>query len=130
MRKPNRAAGSALLTQAEREAAARRARYVGSSEHKNTGWWGGMPTAGSRGRRLTTICPMTSDKDKHTATMWLRQAIASGQYKFVRGDLDFPKHVWYRDKTGKIWCGRCINRKLGTYKGWPITEAERRDIFD
>lgn len=42
MRKPNRAAGSALLTQAEREAAARRARYVGSSEHKNSGWWGGV----------------------------------------------------------------------------------------
>ena len=118
------------MTQAEHEAAARRARYVGSSEHKNAGWWGGAPAAGSRGRRLTTICPMTSNKDKHTATTWLRQAIGSGLCKFVRGDLDFPKHVWYRDETGKIWYGRCSNRELGEYKGWPIKEAERRGIFD
>ena len=118
------------MTQAEREAAARRARYVGSPEHKNARWWGGLPKAGARGPRLTTICPMTSDEDRRTATTWLRQAIRSGQYKFVRGDRDFPKHVWYRDKTGKIWCGRYINRELGTYKGWPITEAERHGIFD
>ena len=89
------------MTQAEREAAARRARYVGSSEHKNAGWWGGVPAAGSRGRRLTTICPMTSDKYKHTATMWLRQAIASGQYKFVRGDLDFPNMSGTETKPAK-----------------------------
>ena len=118
------------MTQAEREEVARRARYVGSPEHKNAGRWGGVPAAGARGPRLTTICPMTSAKDKHTATAWLRQAIRSGQYRFVRGDRDFPKHVWYRDETGKIWCGRCINRELGTYKGWPITEAERHGIFD
>ena len=73
---------------------------------------------------------MTSDEDRRTATAWLRQAIRSGQYKFVRGDLDFPKHVWYRDETGKIWYGRCSNRESGEYKGWPIEEEEWRGIFD
>lgn len=130
MRRPNRASAEArLLSQPERDALASRACYEGSCEHKDRSWWGGLPHAGARRGRLTTICFLTTDEERQEATEWVQRAIGAGQYKFVRGDQDFPKHVWSRDQSGQVWYGRCRNPASGEYKGWPIGEEERREIF-
>ena len=113
------------------------ATYVGSSEHKGMRWWGGLPAAyvndagiASRpGKQLTTICPLTTDDDRIRATSWVQAALRASQLRFYEGDKDYPKHIWYRDNTGQLWFGFCINSVLGQYKGWPIDEDERIAIF-
>ena len=130
MRKPNRTrAGPRTLSQSERNTLASRACYAGSCEHKDKKWWGGLPCAGARRGKLTTICPLTTAAEQRKATGWVQHAIGAGQYKFVCGDRDFPKHVWYKEQSGQVWYGRCRNPASGEYKGWPIGEEERREIF-
>lgn len=84
---------------------------------------------GRRDKQTTTVCPLTTEEDRIRATGWLRQAIESGQYRFREADKEFPYKVWY-EVEGRIWFGFCINSVLGEYKGWPIDEDERREIFD
>lgn len=125
------------LLQAEREALAAHAMYVGSPEHKDEKWWGGLPMArqlpkgkiGRRGKQTTTLCPLTTEEDRHRATEWVRLAIANGQYRFFQNDQAFPKKIWHR-ADGTIWCGIVSNPASGEYKGWPIGEREWREIFD
>ena len=116
---------------------AKRASYVGSSEHKDQWWWGGgKPAArqlpggrvGRLGKQVTTICPLTTEEDRERATHWVRQAIANGQYRYYEGDKDFPKKIWH-SADGRIWCGFCVNQGQGQYKGWPIEKQEQREIF-
>lgn len=128
MIRPKQIIETRALSRDDREILATRARYVGSCEHKKKKSWLGLPKAGSR-RRKTTICELVKDKDKRKATMWVRSAIKLKQCKFVRGDKDFPKHVWY-ESGGQIWYGRCTNSVSGEYKGWPISKEERSEIFD
>ena len=138
MKRPAQRRARPPLSTAEREALAARARYVGSLEHKDAQWWNGLPRArqlphgriGRRGRQTTTVCPLTTERDRARATEWLRRAIVAGQYRFVESDQDFPRKVWYIEASGRIWCGYCINSTAGAYKGWPIDEDERRAIFD
>ena len=137
MRRPIQRRTREPLSLAGRRNLAARARYVGSPEHKVGRWWDGLPKArqlpggrvGRRGRQTTTVCPLTTDQDRKSATDWLREAIVAGQYRFVESDRDFPKRVWFRAQ-GRIWCGHCVNPSAGHYKGWPIDEDERRAIFD
>lgn len=112
--------------------------YVGSAEHKVQRWWGGMPQAyqdaagrASRPKKQnTTICPLVTEADRNLASAWVRAALATGNFKRHDGDKDFPALIWYHDpEGGRTWEGRCINGILGEYKGWPITEEERREIF-
>lgn len=125
------------LTAYQRRELAAEASYVGSGEHKAVGWWGGLPmgkqrpggNVGRRRKQTTTICPLTTEQDRHLATEWVRGAITAGQYKFVEADKRFPKKIWFEAK-GQIWCGFCTNSELGQYKGWPIDEGVRRGIFD
>jgi hypothetical protein len=124
-------------TDAERKALAARALYVGSKEHKAERWWGGLPAVryGKDGkpmrhkRQKTTICPLVTMADQARASTWIRAAIESGQFTYLEGDQDFPKHVWY-EADGRGWFGLCINSTAGTYKGWPMEEDERRAFFD
>lgn len=128
MRRPDRMSAGALSL-SERKELASRARYVGSCEHKDRRWWGGRPGAGGRRGRLTTICPLTSEEDQRKATIWVQRAICAEQYKFIRGESPFPRYVWYKDPSGQVWLGRCFNPASGEYKGWPISEEERRETF-
>jgi hypothetical protein len=113
------------------------AHYIGSPEHKSERWWGGLPEAHVGGdgtarrpkKQLTTICPLISEAERDAATDWLRQALRAGQLRFYEGDKDFPKRVWYRDDAGQVWTGFCVNGVLGQYKGWPIDEEERIEVF-
>ncbi len=85
---------------------------------------------GRSGKQTTTVCPLTSQQDRDQATEWVRRAIRAGQYRFVESDQDFPKKVCYRDEAGLNWFGLCFNPEAGHYKGWPISEDERRAVFD
>lgn len=114
------------------------ARYVGSAEHKVVRWWGGLPNARERpdgtarraGKQHTTICRRATQQDQAEASEWVRAALAAGQLRFRDGDTTYPKHIWYRDATGQFWFGFAVNQIAGTYKGWPISEAEKRAAFD
>ena len=83
---------------------AQRAVYLGSSEHKNKRWWGGRPEG------------------------WVQTAINAGQCRFSQEDKNFPKWIWH-EADGQIWMGYLVNDGLGQYKGWPIDEVERDEIF-
>lgn len=122
-------------TPAELMDLAERAVYSGSPEHKVVRWWGGLPMGRQlpggrvgRPRKETTICPLTSKSDRVIATEWVRAAIRSGQCRFYESDQNFPKKVWY-EAGGQIWMGERINDGLGEYKGWPIFEEERDEVF-
>ena len=106
-----------------------RAVYLGSSEHKNQGWWGGLPEAGNRAKwQTTTICLLTTETARIRATGWVRSAITAGQCLFSQEDKNFPKWIWH-EADGQIWMGYLVNDGLGQYKGWPIDEDERDGIF-
>ena len=137
VRRPRPVPERPALSDSQRRALADRARYVGSAEHKDMRWWGGLPEArqlrggrvGRHGKQTTTVCPLTSPEDRNRATGWLRSAIRAGQYRFVETDQDFPKKVWCHE-SGQAWFGLCVNTKSGEYQGWPIDEGERRAVFD
>lgn len=113
------------------------ASYVGSGEHKIEKWWGGLPLAkvGKDGKatrpkkQLTTICYRVTEAEKKEASGWVRVSLAAGQFRYFEGDKTFPKHIWYEDADGQFWFGFAINQIAGTYKGWPISEAEKREKF-
>lgn len=71
MKKPTRRRVRAPLSSAQRHDLAARAQYVGSSEHKERRWWGGLPMArqlpggrvGRAGRQKTTISPLVDRRD-------------------------------------------------------------------
>ena len=126
MTRPMQIAETRALSQRGRDILARYVRYVGSCEHKMKKSWLGLPKAGSR-RCKTTICELVKDKDKCKA--WVRSAMRLERYKFVRWDKGFPKYMWY-ESDDQVWCGRCTNSVSGDYKGWAISEEERREIFD
>ena len=113
-----------------------RARYVGSAEHKAVRWWNGLPgafvgdegEATRPGKQDTTICPLHTDADRDQATGWVRAALAAGRYKFATGDDLYPKWIWHQ-VDGQVWFGFCTNMGAGEYKGWPVSEEERRAKF-
>ena len=112
--------------------------YKGSGEHKDKRWWGGLPESpmdaeGERyriGKQDTTICPLVSREDQERATEWVKAALRANQVKYRDGNSEFPDHIWYRDKVGQLWVGRCINRTLAHYKGWPIPKDREDEVFD
>lgn len=122
------------LTREEIESAS----YVGSPEHKVRRWWGGLPKAwespsGNAKRpkkEHTTICRRTTEKDHKEASRWVREALAAGQLRYFEGDKTYPKHIWYEDGNGQYWFGFAVNQIAGYYKGWPISEEEKRAAFD
>jgi hypothetical protein len=114
-----------------------RATYVGSAEHKQSRWWGGLPDAyvppdgvATRPKKqTTTICPLTHEADRAVATNWVRAALKSNQLRFYEADQDFPMKIWYKQGNGQLWFGRCVNSVLGQYKGWPINEEDKIAVF-
>ncbi|MDG4883049.1 hypothetical protein [Mesorhizobium sp. WSM4884] len=122
------------LSEEEIEAAS----YVGSKEHKVKRWWGGLPGAwedqsgnASRPKKEhTTVCRKITAEEREEASRWVRTALREGQYRFFDGDKIYPKYIWYRDQLGQHWFGFAVNQVAGTYKGWPISEAEKNETFD
>ena len=136
MKRPGQKSAPRERTPDELQEIAGRASYVGSSEHKDTRWWDGLPKGrqlpgnrvGRRGIQQTTICPLVTEADREKATKWVRQAIAEGKCMFFEGDKKFPKKIWFEAEQ-TIWAGLCVNSELGQYKGWPSTTEERDEVF-
>lgn len=84
---------------------------------------------GRPGKQRSTTCPLVDERDRERATEWVREAITRGNYRFVDDDQHFPKKIWFRDDSGQYWFGSCMNTASGEYKGWPIEESERDEIF-
>ena len=136
MRKPRQLSSHPGLAPGTIDAAT----YVGSAEHKDCRWWGGLPATsvdrdGNRFRpnkQQTTICPLVSDAERHRATDWVREALRRGQYKFEDVPKGaYPRWIWYRDpETKQAWLGLCINVVGGTYKGWPVDDGEYDGIVN
>ena len=134
MARPKQIAPRAPLTKGEVVGAS----YVGSKEHKATRWWGGLLGArmGSAGaarrpkKQLTTICPLVTAADQARASARVQEALEQQQYRFYDGDKTYPKHLWHRDEVGQFLFSFSINGISGTYKEWPIDEAEKRETFD
>jgi len=134
MARPKQTAPRSPLTAGEIDAAS----YAGSKEHKAARWRGGLPGAkiGRGGiarrpkRQLTSICPLLTAADQNRATGWVREALRRQQYRYYDGDKIYPKHIWSRDESGHFWFGFYLSGFPGSYKGWPIDEAEKREVFD
>ena len=126
MRRPNGRPARAPLSDQERQNLASNACYVGSPEHKDKRWWGGLPKArqlaggrvGRPGKQTTTVCPMVTERQRDMATNWVRAALRDGNYRFVEADKIYPKHI-HHDVHGTRWTGLCVNSVAGEYKGWP-----------
>ena len=112
------------------------ATYVGSPEHKERRWWGGIGMArqlpggrlGRPGKQTTTVCPLVGEEDRDRAITWVQAAIRAGQCIFQQSDQRFPKKIWY-EADGQVWMGLRVTDQLGEYKGWPISREERDAIF-
>jgi hypothetical protein len=101
---------AALLT-----AAAGRARYLGSVEHKDSPSAAGVPHP----RADAFICDHT---DFAEATDWLRQGIRRG----CVGDLwehGFPRYVFHRVGDA-LYLARHLGAPIGGYKGWRLAPDE------
>lgn len=133
-KKPAQLPRRAPLTKAQIEAA----KYVGSPEHKVQRYWGGLPEAWEdaggvarrQGKLLTTICRLITEAERDQATGWVGEALRSQQFLYREADKDFPWLIWYRERNGILWMGQCVNSVAGHYKGWPITEEQRCEVFD
>jgi hypothetical protein len=119
------------------KALAQRAEYTGSVEHKDRSSWLGLP----RPRRSknpaenATICPLVTRSEKEKASSWVRYAIENEQFLLGYFENGFPRSLWFRDVNGQCWQGRLTQCGAGElpiaeYKGWPISEEEKREIFD
>jgi hypothetical protein len=98
-------------------AAAARAEYHGSPEHKAAFSWLGPKKL----RSDATPCPKHL-KDPDMLTGWLRDAIRQRQCSsFWEGE--FPKYVWVRQED-LVYEGRLINQGQGNYKGYPLDPSE------
>jgi hypothetical protein len=89
-------------------------------------------TAKRPNKQDTTICPLTTEAQRDQATDWVQKALKASQFRYYEGDKDYPKKIWYRYSEGtsaQLWFGQCVNTARGEYKGWPIGEEEKREVF-
>ena len=110
------------------EAAAKQAKYIGSSEHKNTPSPAGPPRLRSDASR----CPPEIVQKWKEVPGWLRDAIRNGSTAELwegRHPTRFPRYVWYR-QGDTVFEGRLLNQDLGEYKGYPLKRSEWPDDFE
>ncbi len=99
------------------ESVARKARYVGSAEHKPYPSPAGPPAL----RSDATPCDPAIDLANVQAA--LAEAIRRGCVS-ATVEQGFPRYVWGW-LEGALFEARHINGPAGTYKGYRITDAER-----
>jgi hypothetical protein len=96
---------------------ARRARYVGSAEHKDAPSFVGQP----RPRADATICDRTFADRQAEITAWLRAAIREGRTGEWEGA--FPRYAWHR-QGDRVFEARLVNAGNGEYKGYELSASE------
>lgn len=105
-------------TESDLHAAASRARYIGSPEHKDTPSFAGHP----RPRADASICDRALADQQDRVQQWLVSAIRGGTVS-EHWEGDFPRYVWH--KVGPtVFEGRLVNREQGWYKGFPLQPSE------
>jgi hypothetical protein len=100
------------------EEVASRARYVGSSEHKDYESDAGPAALRSDAARC---------EPRHTDFVAITPALQEAIRRRCTGaqfEGEFPRHVWGW-LGGRLYEARLINRAQGWYKAWPIEDAER-----
>lgn len=100
------------------DALASRVSYVGSPEHKDGPSFAGHP----RPRADASICDRRFLSMQDELTLWLREAIQRGAVSELF-EGDFPRYVWVR-REGIVYEARLVNRELGHYKGYALSESE------
>lgn len=134
----------APLSPTDLETAAERVRYVGSPKHKfgatatlGVGRPGVQPYTVEQARQrepkppFTMICPAKWNRRSpdREATALLRSALRMGHTSpFSPGEL--PKFVYARDPEDRsvVYRAHLIAADDGTYKGYPLTDAEVDDL--
>lgn len=111
---------------ADLDAVAIRARYVGSAEHKDIPSFAGQP----RPRGDASLCPRTLGTERRRITGWLRDAIRNGLTgaPWEGPQPGFPRYVWYKYRD-TVFEGRLVNCVLGEYKGYPLEKSEWPSVF-
>ena len=97
---------------------ARRARYVGSQEHKDVPSFAGAP----RLRADASCCPRDTAREQRQIAAWLCRAIRAGLVG-APWEGEFPRYVWYKHEE-TVFEGRLVNRETGEYKGYPLNRDE------
>jgi len=97
---------------------AKKVRYIGSPEHKDTPFFAGPP----RPRADASICPRELAEDREKIEGWLRKAMELGTVGELR-EGEFPRYVWFKEGD-TVYEGRLSNRELGEYKGYPLEPDE------
>jgi hypothetical protein len=129
------------ITAINLDALARRALYTGSVEHKATRSWLGVPRLRKHSntdpddyRQNATVCPLVSEDDRNTATLWVQYAIRNRHFRADIWSAGFPREIWHKDNNGRFWFGRLTSGGgddgCGEYKGWPISEREWHENFN
>ena len=131
-------------TQDQLAAAADRCRYVGSSKHvfgvspwKDPGRPGRNPLTVEQGREerpeppYTMLCPEKWNRRNpaNEATALLKEALTIGQVSgFDPGQM--PKFVYARDPEDHsiVYRAHLMSATEGTYKAYPLTDAEIDDL--
>jgi hypothetical protein len=129
---------------ADLAAAAERVRYIGSPKHKfgataelGPGRPGIQPLTLEQARvrppvpPFTMICPAKWNRrdPAREATALLKEALMNGQVSPFKPGL-LPKHVYARDPEDRsvVYCGHLMSGEEGSYKGYPLTDAEIDDL--
>lgn len=99
------------------EAAAARAHYVGSPEHKDTPSFAGHP----KPRADATICDRSFVNRLEEINDWLKSAIRDGHTGEWSGS--FPRYAWHRE-GGAVFEARLVNEGNGEYKGYELNADE------
>jgi hypothetical protein len=113
-----------------------RCEFVGSQVHKDRRSWLGLPRLRRSGEpeETATICPLVTEDERKLATGWVRSAVLSGQFDRTDWQNGFPRRIWHQDEAGQYWYGFLSNsgagsKPIGRYKGWPISQEEKDEIF-
>lgn len=93
-----------------------RARYVGSSEHKDVPSFAGEP----RPRADATICDPRFIQRRDEIEKWLKVEIRNGQLS-AYWEHGFPRYVGHRDGQA-VYIARHVGN--GCYKGWQLDDPD------
>jgi hypothetical protein len=136
------------MTDAEIQALADRARYVGSSQHKDVPGMGLVPAARQGAMQIghaeaenidnpdCTLCPRKwgrgqRDTSAQTqATELLRTGIRLGQVSLDATANELPSRVWIRDPEDRsiIYEAKRLSSPSDGYKAYPLTSKQSRNL--
>ena len=131
------------MTEAELVELAARARYVGSSDHKDVPAMGIVPRPRHGALRIEdaeanridnpdcTLCPRKWARlEEAAATQLLREGIRLGQVSADAARNSLPARVWVRDpeEIGLVYEAKRLVNPIEGYKAYPLTSRQSRNL--